>query len=84
MAGFFIYVSNTSSKNDAYLCYHDESFDPKMSLDQHINCTILGRYVIYYNERKPSVEYPRWFSEYAQNELCEVEIYGEFQVFVQV
>lgn len=83
MAGFFIYVSNISSKNHVYLCYHDESLDPKMvSLDQHINCTLLGRYVIYYNERKPGVEYLRWYSEYAYNDLCEVGVYGEFQVFV--
>lgn len=81
MAGFFIYVSNTSSKNDGYPCYHDESLDPKMvSLDQHINCTLLGRYVIYYNERRQDGQYPRCYSEYAYNELCEVEVYGESQI----
>lgn len=81
MAGFFVYVSNTTSKNDGYLCYHDESFNQTMlSLHQQINCTLQGRYVIYYNERRPDVKYPDFYSQYAYNELCEVEVYGEFQI----
>lgn len=78
MAGFFVYVSNTTSKGDGYLCYHDELTDQnKLSLDQHINCSLQGRYVIYYNERRQDAVYPSFYSLYAFNELCEMEVYGE-------
>nr|XP_034316881.1 receptor-type tyrosine-protein phosphatase epsilon-like isoform X2 [Crassostrea gigas] len=77
MAGFFVYVSNTTSKSDGYLCYHDESTDQNMlSLDQHINCSLQGRYVIYYIERSQDVVYPSFYSQYAFNELCEIKVYG--------
>lgn len=80
VAGFFVYVSNTTSKDDGYLCYHDESTkESTLSSNQHINCTLHGRYVIYYNERKPGVNYPTFYSKYAYHELCELEIYGKSQ-----
>lgn len=78
MAGFFLYVSNTTSKYDGYLCYHDEPFNVTMlSEDRHINCTLQGRYVIYYNKRKQRGGDPSFYSKYAFNELCEVEVYGK-------
>lgn len=81
LAGFSVHVSNTTSKDDGYLCYHDKSTELSMlSLDQHINCTIQGRYVIYYNECRQDVEYPIFYSQYAYNELCEAEVYGESEI----
>lgn len=78
MAGFFIYVSNTTSKEDGYLCFQDmQTLNGTLSENQKINCTVYGRYVIYYNERRPDAVYPSYYSDYAFSELCEVEVYGE-------
>lgn len=74
MAGFSLYVSNTTSKDQGYLCYKDQSKGTP-SVDQNISCSTYGRYVIYYNERSPSNN-SIYLSQYAYNELCEVEVYG--------
>eukprot|EP00105_Crassostrea_gigas_P046560 XP_019930708.1 PREDICTED: uncharacterized protein LOC105347850 [Crassostrea gigas] len=77
MAGFFLYVSNTTSKTDGYLCSHEiQTVAGTPSEDQRINCSVHGRYVIYYNERRPDVDYPSYYSGFAYSELCEVEVYG--------
>lgn len=79
MAGFSIYVSNTTSKGAGVLCFDDmqSSLRPPLE-DQNITCSVLGRYVIYYNERSSNVTYPiKDFSEFAYNELCELEVYGK-------
>lgn len=78
MAGFYLYVSNTTSKDNGHLCFHENQTKQEMILeDISINCSVSGRYVIYYNERRKNVKYPRFYSRYAYNELCEVEVYGK-------
>ena len=76
MAGFFLYVSNTSSfKTQAHLCFHDQGIIP-ISDEQRIVCSVLGRYVFYHNER-PYFNTKPGYSKYAFYELCELEVYGE-------
>lgn len=79
MAGFFLYVSNTTLKEDGYLCFHEiQTVAGTPAEDQTIHCSVHGRYVIYYNERRQGVVYPSYYSQYAYNELCEVEVYSEY------
>ena len=78
MAGFFLYVSNTTSKEDGYLCFHEIQTVTGTPLeDQRIHCSVYGRYVFYYNERRSDVTYPSYYSKYAYYELCELEVYGK-------
>lgn len=81
MAGFSLYVSNTTSKYQGHLCYKDQSGGTP-SVNQNISCSIYGRYVIYNNERS-RYNTSRYMSQYAQNELCEVEVYGEYMYMFQ-
>lgn len=85
MAGFSLYVSNTTSKDDGYLCFHEiQNAVGTPSEDQRIDCPFHARYVIYYNERRPEVVYPSYYSEFAYSELCEVEVYGKIDNFQQM
>nr|XP_034320792.1 receptor-type tyrosine-protein phosphatase kappa isoform X5 [Crassostrea gigas] len=74
MAGFSLYISNTTSKDQGHCCYKDNSRG-KPSVNQNISCSIYGRYVIYYNERSRD-DNPSYLSKYAYNELCELEVFG--------
>ena len=76
LAGYSLYVSNSSiSKNDGHLCYHHEG--PGIpSKEQNRRCNHLGQYVIIYNERNTTVQYPSTYYQFAILELCKVRIYG--------
>lgn len=53
LAGFFLYVSNSTTKDGGFLCFHDLStVKSTISWDKWTSCSVNGRYVIYYNERK--------------------------------
>nr|XP_022306274.1 multiple epidermal growth factor-like domains protein 10 isoform X3 [Crassostrea virginica] len=81
LAGFFLYVSNTTSKQDGHLCFHEiQTVNGTPSEDQRIHCSVHGQYVIFYNERRPNVTYPSYYSEFAYYELCELEVYGCYNV----
>ncbi|XP_056002085.1 uncharacterized protein LOC125663226 isoform X2 [Ostrea edulis] len=75
--GFSLYVSNTTNKTQGKLCFHDTNYTTAtIPTVLDINCPVHGRYVIYYNERLQGNTYPAGYSDYAFNELCEVEVYG--------
>ncbi|XP_061194966.1 delta-like protein 4 [Saccostrea echinata] len=75
--GFFVYVSNTTNRVDARLCFHNPNY-VKATIPAfiYIKCVVHGQYVIYYNYRPQQTSYPSQFSTYAYNELCEVEVNG--------
>ncbi|XP_056002340.1 uncharacterized protein LOC130049154 [Ostrea edulis] len=76
-AGFFFYVSTTTSKDEVHLCFHEiQNVNGIPVENQTLRCSVHGRYVIYYNERRPDVTHPSYYWHEAYNELCEVEVYG--------
>lgn len=77
MAGFSLYVSTKNTTENSDLCFHENGTEIP-SEDQKINCSVHGRYVIYYNERKQNVQYPSYYSTFAYYELCELKVFGKF------
>ena len=77
--GFSLYVSNTTDKLEGTLCYKDTEFN-RTTIPAVFNttCPLHGQYVIYYNERLDGVTYPQEYSKYAYNEICELEVFGEY------
>ena len=79
-AGFSVYVSNTTKRENPDLCYKD---GPKLPpLNFTTTCNKTGRYIIFYNERLEGVQYPTGYKAVnVYTELCEVIVYGKY-VFV--
>lgn len=79
--GFSLYVSITPDIKQATLCFKDINFTTNTIPPVfNITCPVHGQYVIYRNERREYVSYPSDYSSYASNNLCEVEVYGEFNL----
>lgn len=78
--GFSMYVSNSTDRTKGKLCFKDTGFTINtIPAVLNITCFAHGQYVIYYNERLQGVTYPDDYSEWAFNELCEVEVFGEIK-----
>ncbi|XP_056019843.1 uncharacterized protein LOC130054335 [Ostrea edulis] len=74
-AGFSLYVSNTTKKEDGYLCHKNGQELP--TLDLNTTCVKHGRYVIFYNERLGGTTYPTGYeTSHIYTELCEVTVTG--------
>lgn len=74
-AGFSLYVSSTGEIKDSTLCYKDGPQLPPLKFTT--TCIEHGRYVIFYNERKDGVSYPKDYELTSVfNELCEVVVQG--------
>lgn len=77
--GFSLFVSNTTNRLDGFLCFKDTNFTYDTIPDIFTTtCPVHGQYVILYNERLPGVTYPSYYYRYALNEVCEVEVFGEY------
>ncbi|XP_062578481.1 tyrosine-protein kinase receptor Tie-2-like [Saccostrea cucullata] len=74
-AGFSLYVSNSTKKENGYRCYKDGPELPP--LDFNTTCVTQGRFVIFYNERLKGITYPTGYqTSNVFTELCEVTVTG--------
>lgn len=77
--GFSVYVSNSTYRHQGKLCYKDSNFTLE-TIPAVINvvCPVHGQYVIYYNERLLEISYPESYKLFAENNVCEIEVYGKY------
>ncbi|XP_061170703.1 uncharacterized protein LOC133180146 [Saccostrea echinata] len=74
IAGFSLYLSNSSISGNEILCYKDEEHLPPLNFTT--TCAGYGRYVIFYNERLDEYKYPDGYQSSTVTELCEVIVNG--------
>ncbi|XP_033737764.1 cell death abnormality protein 1-like isoform X2 [Pecten maximus] len=75
LAGFEIYLSNTSDWTSGEPCYKDTTANlASMSATQSVTCQGVARYVTIYSDRR--VKAYTWYSDQAYLELCEVYVNG--------
>nr|XP_022309675.1 multiple epidermal growth factor-like domains protein 6 [Crassostrea virginica] len=76
MAGFSVYVSDERNNfKGGHLCFHHNA-DTLPAQIGEFECKVHGRYLTFYNERLPNVQYPDLYSSSAVIQLCEVNILG--------
>lgn len=82
LRGFSIIVSNTTDPWDGVVCYHNTNTTIEtIPAVVDIPCSVVGRYVIYYNERLTGITYSNNHSQFAFADLCEVEVLGKLIFF---
>ncbi|XP_061185178.1 multiple epidermal growth factor-like domains protein 10 [Saccostrea echinata] len=73
-AGFALYLSNSTNKDEGYMCYKDGPELPP--LDFTTTCIGYGQYITFYNERLENYTYPEGYAYLSYTELCEVIVQG--------
>lgn len=74
-AGFSLFISKSSTKENFTQCYKDGPLLPPLNFTA--TCVKQGRYVTFYNERIDWVHYPEGYQINAvYTELCEVIVEG--------
>ncbi|XP_061185193.1 protein draper-like [Saccostrea echinata] len=74
IAGFSLYLSNSSLRIIDFLCYEDGKELPPLNFTTP--CVGYGRYVTFYNQRLDEIKYPDGYERRTITELCEVIVKG--------
>lgn len=75
--GFSLFVCNTTNRLNGTLCFKDTHYtQDTIPSVVTVVCPVHGQYVIYYNERLSEKTYPDDYHLTAENNICEIEVYG--------
>lgn len=71
-----LFVSNSTHKKDGVLCYYDANYTVSTITSRiAIECNFHSRYVIFYNTRAGNLSSKIGYSDKAEINLCEVEVW---------